>query len=249
MDTIRVTIDGAVATITLDRGKVNAINSTMTDELDAALDQLAADDSVRCVVLTGEGAFFSFGFDVPELYPLSREQFTEFLVRFNQMLRKLYLFPKPVIAKINGHATAGGCLLAVACDYRFMVDGKPKIGLNEVLIGASLFAGATAMLKSLTGQRNAELLMLTGQLIVAPEARRFGLIDHAVEKEHFDETVALLAADWSTISRVAFASLKRLLREPIAQQFDPLETDSIERFVDIWYSPSSRKVLKTLKIN
>jgi len=249
MDTIRVTVDNAVATITLNRGKVNAINATMTDELDTAFDELAADDSVRSVVLTGEGSFFSFGFDVPELYPLPREQFTEFLATFNRFLRKLYLFPKPVIASINGHATAGGCLLTVACDYRIMADGKAKIGLNEVRIGAALFAGATAMLKSLCGQRNAEMIMLGGQLMSGSDARKLGLIDRTVDSDKVHETAKALADDWSTVSPAAFAGLKRLLREPVANQFDPLEADAIERFVDIWYSPETRELLKGVKIN
>ena len=126
MDYVNVTREAHVATIRLERGKVNALNSDVVRELITSLDEAAQHPDIKAVVLTGTGKFFSFGFDIPEFLSYSRERFTEFLVSFTGLYTDLFLFPKPVIAALNGHTVAGGCMLATACDYRIMVDGRGR---------------------------------------------------------------------------------------------------------------------------
>ena len=102
-----------IARITLRRGKVNAINADVVFELRTALDRAEVDDSTRAVILTGEGSFFSFGFDIPELRPYSPEEFTRFLIDFSDLYTRMYLYAKPIVAALNGHAIAGGCMLGL----------------------------------------------------------------------------------------------------------------------------------------
>ena len=100
----------------------------------------------RSVILTGTGRFFSFGFDIPEFLSYSKGEFEGYLDAFTDFYRYLFRFPKPVVAALNGHTVAGGCMMAIACDHRLMVDGKAKIALNEIGFGSSVFAGSTAIL-------------------------------------------------------------------------------------------------------
>ncbi|MHB8879566.1 MAG: enoyl-CoA hydratase/isomerase family protein, partial [Myxococcaceae bacterium] len=143
MEHVTLKAIGAVAEVTLGRGKVNALDERLVDELADAFRALEADPAVRAVVLTGRGAFFSFGFDVPHLVRYSKEEFiAHWLERFTGLYRQLFSFPKPLVAALNGHTVAGGCMLALTADLRLMVPGTAKIALNELTFGSSVFAGA-----------------------------------------------------------------------------------------------------------
>ena len=111
-------IHEGIATVRLERGKVNALNEQVVDELSSCLRGLESDPTVRGVLLTGTGKFFSFGFDIPEFLGAQREEFTGYLRKFTTLYRELFVHPRPVVAALNGHAVAGGCMLATACDVR-----------------------------------------------------------------------------------------------------------------------------------
>ncbi len=237
-----------LAMVILKRGKVNALNSDIIHELSNRFDDLRKNDSVEVVVLTGNGSFFSFGLDVPELLTYSKEEFTQFLVDFTNFYTDLYVFSKPVIAAINGHAIAGGCMLATACDYRIMASGKGKISLNEVTFGATVFAGSVEMLKGCAGYRNAEMILYSGKMYEAGEALDIGLVDQIAPPEDLMK-VANDKARWFTQrDMIAFKSLKALLREPIAEQMRSREPASIEEFVKVWYSASTWEQLEKIEI-
>src|SRR5262245_9092749 len=123
MEHVSVTIEDGIAVIRLERGKVNAIDERVVEELAGCLQQLAADPQARAVILTGTGKFFSFGFDIPKMLAWPEEVFSDFLSKFTALYRDLFRFPKPVVAALNGHAVAGGCMLALACDTRVMASG------------------------------------------------------------------------------------------------------------------------------
>jgi Delta3-Delta2-enoyl-CoA isomerase len=111
-------------------------------ELREGLESLEADQDTRAVILTGQGKFFSFGFDIPQFLSFGKEQFSSFLSEFTQLYAYVFLYPKPIIAGLNGHTIAGGCMLALACDYRVMAQGKGKISLNEIGLGSSILREA-----------------------------------------------------------------------------------------------------------
>lgn len=107
MDFILVAKNEEVATVTLNRGKVNALNEIMVEQLKDCFADLERDRQVSSVILTGKGSFFSFGFDIPEFLSYSKDDFTRYLTKFTDLYTYLFLFPKPVAA-LNGHAIAGG---------------------------------------------------------------------------------------------------------------------------------------------
>src|SRR5512141_452852 len=132
MDFVRLAVSDGIAEVRLERGKVNALDPAVVRELAASFRHVAEAPEIRAAVLTGTGKFFSFGFDIPEFLAYPRDAFAEYLEAFTALCRDTFSHPKPLVAAINGHAVAGGCMLATACDARIMVGGKAKIGLNEI---------------------------------------------------------------------------------------------------------------------
>src|SRR5262249_57815980 len=165
-----------ISTLTLNRGKVNALNGAVVDQLRALLKTMESDREVRSVVLTGSGKFVSFVFDIPEFLSFTKEQFTDYLINFTDLYRYLFLYPKPVVAALNGHTIAGGCMLALACDYRVIVSGKAKISLNEIGFGSSVFAGGVEMLRFWVGGANAPNILYLGGMYPAEAGKRLGLV-------------------------------------------------------------------------
>jgi len=246
---IKVSKKSGITTVTMSRGKVNAINEAFVDELGAVFSELATDADTKAVILTGGGKFFSFGFDIPELLNYSINDFARYLKKFCAMYTGMFLFPKPVIGAINGHATAGGCILALTCDFRIMVTGKAKIALNELNIGAAIFAGCVGMLKSAVGERNAEKVLLTGAMFTAGDAQRIGLVDSVTSEETLMAEAKKIADEFSQKNPDAFKTLKNLLRRPAAECFGGGEERSILDFIEIWYSEPTQKVLRRVIIN
>lgn len=248
MDFVTVTTDANIATVSLRRGKVNALNDRVVAELRSCFRDLSIDPAVKTVILTGTGKFFSFGFDIPQFLSYSKEEFTRYLQSFTDLYTYLFLFPKPVVAALNGHTIAGGCMLATACDYRLMVTGKARISLNEVSFGSSVFAGSTAMLKACVGDRNAERVLLSGAMFSAEEALGLGLIHQTVQEDGLDEASREIARGFAKRDARAFQSIKLLLRKNIAVEMRRKEKDSITEFVEIWYSEATQSQVWNIPI-
>ena len=138
MQRVHVERNDNVATITMNDGKANVLNKEFFDQFQAILAELEADDSVTAVILTGQAKFFSAGLDLKTLPAMSKAELMPILKQFSDLTLDLFGFPKPVVAAVNGHALAGGCVLLLCCDRRLVVDQGAKIGLNEIAIGLAL---------------------------------------------------------------------------------------------------------------
>ena len=248
MGYVRVSNDGQLAEVALERGKVNALNEDVLDELADCLLRLARDPGVRSIVLTGSGKFFSFGFDIPGFLGHTREAFLAYLRKFAMLYRNLFAYPKPIVAALNGHAVAGGCMLALACDARLMAAGKGKIALNEIAFGSSLFAGSVEMLRYCVGDRNAERIASSGTMFAPEEALALGLVDRVVPEAELLRAARELARDFGAKDPAAFRSVKALLRGPALDEMARREEASLREFVDIWYSDATREQLRKIEI-
>ena len=204
-----------IGTLTLSRGKVNALNDSVVNELRSLLKACEADSDVHSIILTGEGKFFSFGFDVPEFLSFTKEQFASYLANFTDLYTYLFLYPKPVVAALNGHTIAGGCMLALACDYRVMVTGSAKISLNEIAFGSSVFAGSTEMLRFWIGSANATEVLYSGGMYSAEEAKSLGLVQEVAGGDNIVVAARRHALDLSGKPSEAFVGIKSLLRKPV----------------------------------
>ena len=164
------------------------------------------------------------------------------------MYTEIFLYPKPVIAALNGHTIAGGCMMALACDLRLMVTGKSRIGLNEVTFGSSLFPGSALMLQYCVGTRHAESTAFFGALMPAEEALAIGLVNEAIEPDQLDRRQELAAKRFEAVDPTAFASIKSLLRNETGEAMKRIEEEYRQEMVDIWYSESTEKKLREIKI-
>lgn len=208
--------DDHVARITLNRPeKRNALSGPMVDALQDGLDRVEHDESARVVVLTGEGAAFSAGADLESLRRMQTVSVLENAddsERLAALFSRIYTFPKPVIARVNGHAIAGGCGLAAVCDFSIAADGA-RLGFTEVRIG---FVPAIVMVFAVRkiGEAAARRLMLTGELITADEAVELSLINRSVPESELDDKVDALAA---ALAKNTSASAIRLTKQMMAR--------------------------------
>lgn len=248
MQFLQLEKEEGIVIVTLTRGKVNALNVHVIEEMTDCFNTIADDPEVKAVIITGKGKFFSFGFDIPEFLHYPKEDFVRYLNKFTDFYTALFLYPKPVIAALNGHTIAGGCMIAISCDYRIMTSGKAKIALNEINFGSSLFAGSVEMMKLLLGQRKAEEAIYSGAMYSASEAYQLGLIDRVSTTEQIGSEAKNVARMYASKDGVAFKSIKNLLRKPAAEEMRKRERDSIREFVDIWYSENTWEKLQEKKI-
>ncbi len=248
MEFVQLQKHDGIVTLTLARGKVNAINGPVVDQMHKQLKSLEHDPEAKAIVLTGAGKFFSFGFDVPEFLSFDKARFTQFLTAFTDLHTYLFLYPKPVVAALNGHTIAGGCMLALACDYRVMATGKARVSLNELGFGASVFAGITEMLRFAVGSANATKVLYSGSMYSAEEAKSIGLIDEVAAEQDVMDAAAKMASTLGSKHPPAFAGIKSLLRKTIAEDIMRRQADSIREFVDIWYSKHTWANLQSIKI-
>jgi len=248
MDLVNLQKSDGIATLILNRGKVNAINGDMVDQLKGHLQSLEVDREVKAIILTGSGKFFSFGFDIPEFLSFSREQFKDYLLNFTGLYTTLFRYPKPVVAALNGHTIAGGCMLALACDQRVMVTGKARIALNEIGFGASLLAGATEMLRFAVGNYNATQVLYSGALYSAEDALGLGLVHQVASEVDLMDMARQSAVEMGSKDLPAFTSIKNLLRGAIVEEMKRREDRSIDEFIDIWYSETTWANLQDIRI-
>lgn len=247
MSFVEVQMHDGIATVVLERGKVNALNPVVVEELSATFSALQSNTAAGAVVLTGRGKFFSFGFDIPEFLSYTREEFTNFVTSFTAFYRNLFIYPKPLVAALNGHAIAGGCMIALACDTAIIAQGSAKISLNEIAFGSSVFAGSTEMLQFRTGSRASDVVY-SGAMYSLVEAQEIGLVAELVAPEGLLDRAREIAGELASRRPAAFSSIKSLLRKPIADAMASREAASIHEFVDIWYSEPTWTNLRSITI-
>ena len=240
MSTIRTTDhDGGVRLLTLDRPKANAISEDLLADLRAALDAARDDDAVRAVVLTGAGAFFSGGFDLAAP-PRDAAQTANLDALYRDAHLALLGLPKPTVAMLNGHATAGGLILVLACDYRLGVEGDYKVGLNEVAIGASFPLVAQEIVTLRLAHARASELLLGAALYPASQAPRLGIVDELFPADRFADTVLRRTARMGGFPRQSYAHTKMRLVEAAIARVRAETPAEAERATAIWSSDESR---------
>ncbi len=228
-NSIQLTTEGAVATITLNRpDKRNAISFQLVEELMAALDDVKR-SAVQVVILTGAGKAFCAGMDLDELKSLvgkTHDEHVKESTRMARIFRRLYDFPKPTIAAVNGAAIAGGTGLATMCDFTLAVP-EAKFGYTEVRIGF-VPAIVSSLLVWQVGHKIARDLLLTGRLFDAAEAYRFGLVNEVVSPDKLMDRARELAALLLENSPSSVRATKKLINSFIASQLDQQIADAIE---------------------
>jgi methylglutaconyl-CoA hydratase len=220
-NTLTIGFSGNIATITLNRpDKRNAISTQMIQELLAVLDE-AERAECRVVLLTGAGKAFCSGMDLEMLAAIARQspaQNLEDSQRMAAMFRRIWSFPKPLVAAVNGAAIAGGCGIATLCDFTLAVP-EAKFGYTEVRIGF-IPAIVSVFLTRQIGEKRARDLLLSGRVVDAVEAQDLGLVNTIVAPEKLLEAARELADVLGASSPTSLRQTKRLLCDSAAATLD-----------------------------
>ena len=232
-------LDG-IGVVRLNRpNALNAINREMIGELYDLAGRLVCDNSLRALVITGEGKAFAAGADISEMADMDEKAALEFAKEGCKMTLALENLPFPVIAAINGYALGGGCEIALACDIR-LASERAKLGQPEVTLGITPGFGATAMLPLTVGIPAAARLLMTGEVINAAEAKRIGLVHDIYPPETLMEEAMRLAERLAQNSPSVIARLKAIMKLTAKKEL----SDSIEcenaRFAACFAHPDQR---------
>ena len=246
MSLVETVVHGHVSELRLARAPVNALNPALCHELKQALDAALA-NGARGIVLAGGPKVFSAGLDVPYLLSLGDDQ-AALLQAWNAFFdaaRALIACPVPVVAAIAGHAPAGGCVLALCCDYRVMADGPYRIGLNETQVGLVAPEGIQALLARVVGPHRSERLLVAGALVDAAEALRIGLVDELTGID----AVAVRARVWLEelllLPRQPVLETRRIARRDAIATLQPERID-LPRFIAAWTHPETQAALRAM---
>lgn len=223
-----------VYVLKLESDNANAIDEPLLEQLSAGLAQ-ARDGGSPAVVVTGYDRFFSAGLNLKGL-PEDRGGMASFIDRFEAVNLELLRFPLPVVAAINGHAVAGGCVLACTADFRIGADARYKIGVSEVALGISFPASAFEIMRHTLAPPWIPDVLLSGELLAPADAREAGILHRVVpEAELLDEALAKAAA-LAAKPRAAFVHSKLQLREPMLERIEASREPARKDFLDSWFS-------------
>jgi enoyl-CoA hydratase len=247
---IDLTRRGNVAVLRMTHGKANALDPEFCEALIAQLDACAQSDA-GAVVLTGDGRMFSAGVDLLKVVNGGAEYVRAFLPLLNRMLETLFSCSKPVVAAVNGHAIAGGCVMASAADYRIMAREPGRIGIPELLVGVPFPVVPLEIMRFAVPRQYLQALAYRGLTLTADLALEHGLVDAVVEPERLLDEAVTVAASLAAIAPGAFSLTKVQMRAPTHRRMRAGDTVDAQ-VQDAWASPQTlaaigEYVARTLK--
>ena len=219
-------------------GKANTMDLEFCTALIDALDELERDED-SAVVLTGSGNIFSAGVDLFRLLNEDEKYLDAFYPALIDLFERVFSFPRPLVAAINGHAIAGGCVLACACDYRMMTTGAGTLGVPELRVGVPFPAAAMEVLRFAVGSAHLQAMVLTGDTVSPQEALRLGFVDELVDEAELPERSAARAKSLESVPARAYSLSKRQLREPALRRIRDPVREHEEMVRAAWMDPQT----------
>jgi len=246
-------ITSGIAVLTIAHGKANALDIALCEALAAKFIELRSSEA-RAVVLTGQGRMFSAGVDLPRLLDGGAPYAREFLPALHRLYEAVFFHPQPVVAAVNGHAIAGGCVLACCADRRLMARDSGKIGLTELLVGVPLPAQAFEVMRFATVPKYFSEVVLGAATYGAEAGLERGFIDEMVEASALLERALAAAQTLAALSPVAFAQAKAQIRQPVSERMALAGATTDKAVTEIWAKPETLQyirdyVARTLKKN
>ncbi|MEI7556771.1 enoyl-CoA hydratase/isomerase family protein [Candidatus Chlorohelix sp.] len=248
---IEIVSHGVVDVLHIKYGKANVQDLEFCQELLRWLEELRSSNA-RALVLTGQGKLFSAGVDLKRVIAGGEPYIREFLPILSQLYETLFFYPKPVVSAINGHAVAGGCVLACLADYKVMALDEGRIGVPELLVGVPFPMIAFEIMRFVCDPQHFEELLYGGATFPVESAYSLGLVNKLVEPERLLEYAIGVAEKMATLPAEAFALTKQQIRAPVLKRLreDGAEYDSA--VLDCWASQKSlasiqEYVLRTLQ--
>ncbi|HEX7832833.1 MAG TPA: enoyl-CoA hydratase/isomerase family protein [Thermoanaerobaculia bacterium] len=227
-------ISDSVATLRLNYGKAAALDLELLDAVALAIAECAADDDIRAVILTGTGSIFCAGVDLFRITNGGREYAERFLPALGRMLLELFAFPKPLIAAVNGHAIAGGCVLALAGDYRLMAQGNGRIGVPELLVGVAFPPSVIEAIRFALPPQQLQALLYTGKTVLPDEALQRGFVDEVVDAATLPARAEEMARHFASLPPQGFALAKKQLRETAIDRAKHYANELDREVIELW---------------
>jgi enoyl-CoA hydratase len=226
-----------VLTLRLAHGKASALDVEL---LDALLGELnGAGEDVRAVILTGTGSIFSAGVDLFRVTREGADYVRRFLPLLSRFLRTLFTFPRPVVAAVNGHAIAGGCVIVLACDTRLMAEGTGTIGVPELVVGVPFPTSALEVVRFAVPADKVQSLVYTGRTLSAREALGAGLVDELVAPDALLGRAQELAQRLALIPPPAYRLTKQSLRAAALGRIDEAGESPDQAALEVWSAPQT----------
>ena len=241
------TIDhGTIHELRLARAPVNALNPDLCGALTSAITGSAA-AGAQGLVLSGGPKVFSAGLDVPFLLTLGEDRAALAAAwdAFFQAARALANSAVPVVAAIAGHAPAGGCVLALCCDYRVMASGPYRIGLNETQVGLVAPEGIQHLMRRVVGPYRAERLLVGGEMVDSETALALGLVDELTDIDHVAQRARAWLEPLLQLPRTPMLQTRDIARADLVAALAP-ERIRLETFLDAWSAPDTQAGLRAL---
>jgi enoyl-CoA hydratase len=237
----RKQVSDNVTVVQFDHGPVSALDLEFTLAIRAELAELS--DLGVALVITGTGKAFSAGVDLHRLLDGGADYADQFVPALDGLFLDFFTYRRPVVAAINGHAIAGGGVIAACADHRLMVEGKARIGFTELLLGVAFPASALTAVRYATGDVGVADLLYTGATLLPVEAHRRGLIDEVVpEGELLDRAIAK-AEQLASIPALAFAHTKRSLRDRFWTELETTGPQRDAEMLEVWKAPETRAAI------
>lgn len=240
---IVITERDGVAIVTLAHGKANALDTEFCAALTKAFAKLKT-SKARAVVLTGQDRMFSAGVDLIRARDGGPRYIRKFLLVLNKMFDTVFYFEKPLVAAINGHAIAGGCVLACCADFRVMKRDAGRIGITELLVGLPFPALAFEVMRFVAMPPDLPALLYTGETFPPPDAIDRGLIDEIVEPSALLDRAVEAAQRLAALSPPAFAATKQQLRLDVAERMKKHGRRIDAAVTKIWASPKATETIR-----
>jgi len=225
-------------------GKANAMTTELLDSIERAVDDLERGPA-RAGVLVGYERFFSAGLPLPALIDLDRPAMHAFIERFARAMTRVYAAEKPIVAAVNGHAIAGGCVLALMCDWRVAVDDPAiRIGLNETQLGIGMPAIVIESLRLAVPPASIVPIAFEGTLFTPAQARELGLVHELAPEADLLARATARAQAFAERPQPAVAQVKRALRAPSLETIARIADQETGRWLETWFSPEAQARLR-----
>jgi enoyl-CoA hydratase len=240
---IELTHHGTVTALRMAHGKANALDLEFCEALTAQLDECERSPSTSALVLIGSGRMFSAGVDLLRLVDGGAPYVRVFLPAVNRLFQRLFVFSKPLVTAVNGHAIAGGCVMASTGDARLMARDSGRIGIPELLVGVPFPVVPLEIMRFAAPVQHLQTLAYRGVTLAADEALERGLIDGVADPERLLDEAITAAQSLAALPASAFRLTKAQLREPALQRMNARATIDAE-IQDVWATDRTLAIIR-----
>ncbi len=234
-----------IAVVRLDRPPANALGLDLASEVEVALDSEAVRNA-KALVLTGTGRFFSGGLDLKIVPTYSKEEQRDFLAILNRLVGRLYAYPIPVVAAVNGHAIAGAFILVLTTDYRVGPTGSAQFGLTEARVGIPFPAVPMIILQAECSPQDVRYSTLFARTFGSDEARTRGIFDELQRPESVLERAIEIAGDMANMPADGYRRIKYQVRQAAIEKIQEVISTGTDPMLEGWLSPEAQEASMAL---